>query len=543
MMMTKRIVVLAFASGALLALPGTASAAPNFSVMQLNLLCPDFDGPLGPGNDAVLLDTAKRVYQGKPIAVNNKNPEMSACKRFVHNGKGGWFAARVTWSSDKNPSLYVENTAAWAGSQGDEAHDITLFLDGNGSANDFNKYYVDPKTNILNDPGLTITIEVQAKGKCEKEKVEKHCVDHHKDRGKCDHDNGKYGICGHKRGDNKCGHDDDDDGLCIHEKGDGSDCVHKRGDGKCGHGRVYGRDDDDDGKCHHERDDGGQCVHEKGDGKCGCDKGDKKHGGGECANQWLMVNQQKLKPVPWALWSLHSGDSADLYAEINRLDTRINNINNNNNLKQYVDDQIADLHNHVHQEISAEATLREQSDIKVLNSANSYTDIQLQSEATTRSQQDAILQKQIDGKVNSVSGAFPITSTGGTDPIVGLAPCKDGEAYVWTNGKWACAPIAQQPGKDVYNRTILECGQTDLLTTQTGCTFPLPRCVFKADIPLSCPQAPAKCVFNQTDTSQECVAQHIECEFWGCFPVCDKWEPTFCGDCQCEFPRLGALMK
>src|SRR5262249_29763428 len=159
-------------------------------------------GPMGAGNDQVLADAAKRLYQGT-IPANGNGPDMSACKKFVKNGKGGWFTSRITWSSDKSPSLFVETGAAWAGSQGDEAHDLLVLLDGNGSSADFNKFYVDPKTNILNEPGLTMSIEVLAKG-----------------------------------------------------------------------------------------------------------------------NQWVLINQQHIKPSPWSLWAVHSGDSADIYTQIAKLDTR-----------------------------------------------------------------------------------------------------------------------------------------------------------------------------------------------------------------------------
>ncbi len=59
-MKTSRIVLLA-----LVAVLGLfcdrAQAAPTFSAMQLYVLCPDFDGPMGAGGDARLLDAAKRV--------------------------------------------------------------------------------------------------------------------------------------------------------------------------------------------------------------------------------------------------------------------------------------------------------------------------------------------------------------------------------------------------------------------------------------------------------------------------------------------------
>src|SRR5687767_3642042 len=132
-MKTARIAILAFATAAIGLGSSAAHAAPSFSVMQIHMLCPDFDGSMGPGADRALGDAAKRVYQGAPLA--------AACKRYVKNGKGGWFTARVTWSSDKNASLYVENTAAWAGSQGDGQHELLLLLDGNGNSNDFARVY------------------------------------------------------------------------------------------------------------------------------------------------------------------------------------------------------------------------------------------------------------------------------------------------------------------------------------------------------------------------------------------------------------------
>src|SRR6185503_19250483 len=95
---------------------GTAEAAPTFSAMQIYVLCPDFDGAMGPGLDLALGAAANRVYQGEYIA---PGLEGSACRKFVQNGKGGWFTARVTWSNDKGTTLYTESTAAWSGTQGD----------------------------------------------------------------------------------------------------------------------------------------------------------------------------------------------------------------------------------------------------------------------------------------------------------------------------------------------------------------------------------------------------------------------------------------
>src|SRR5581483_9512906 len=99
------------------------------------------------------------------------------------------------------------------------------------------------------------------------------------------------------------------------------------------------------------------------------------------------------------------------------------------------------------------------------------------------------------------------------------------------NGKWQCASVGAQSGPAVYNRNVAECMNGDLLTLQQGCTFPLPNCVRQADVGAACPAAPAQCSFVQTDTSQVCVKQDFQCEFWGCFQVCVEYETTLCGNC------------
>ena len=434
--MNTRMALFVALSGSMLGMAGTAKAAPTFTALEMDIVCPGFDNDKkGPDkDDQPLWDLSRRVYQGAIMG------EKEPCDK-IKTGEEGWLYAKVVWSSRNNANLYTETTAIYVGEKDNKTRRFELFLDGNGSPADFAAKYVAAGTNIMNEPGLTFSVYITDGDKDDYGYGGAH-YGAHKHDGNCDKE-----------------HDHDHDGKCDHRK-----CDNHRHDGRC----DKEHDHDHDGRCDHRE------AEEAHNLKCdqhqhhskGCKDHDHDHDG-KCdhhlpGDDTVLLTQQTVKPVPWALWALHSADSTNL-------------------------------------------------------------------------------QVQIDGLVRSVSGAAPITSTGGINPVIGLAPCGEGEGYVFTNGQWACsAGNGVAKAKAVYNRNQANCGAADnLLTTASSCSYDT-GCKF--DSPPACADG---CNFSQTSSSQVCTRPRYNCDpFGGCTIVgCDAYQTQICGSCACPYQFAGYTIK
>src|SRR5262249_27493072 len=126
----------------------------------------------------------------------------------------------------------------------------------------------------------------------------------------------------------------------------------------------------------------------------------------------------------------------------------------------------------------------------------------------------------------------------------GMPECGENEVLMHKNGKWECSSVgAAQAGTAIYSRNVPQCMNNELLTLQQGCSFELPFCLLEADKATACPPAPANCRFVQTDSSNVCTHMAANCDGDFCMPQCDQWEQTFCGRCDCDFPKVGSLLN